>query len=405
MAKVNFRFNDSRDWFFRERFGMFVHWGIYAVEGWHEQFQWRRNVPKAAYAKLKDLFNPLLFNPDAWLDLCEAACMTYLCFTAKHHDGFCLWDTKETDYNIMNTPYHRDVLAMLAEACHRRGIRLGLYYSCPDWHHPNALNFGGSHQFPQPNPGDQPDLLKYIDFVQRQVVELCTNYGTISEFFWDIPQGMNFPQLNETIRRLQPECLINDRGYGPGDYSTPEREIPAGTAFEKPTEACDSVGRCSWGYRVNEDYYTPLTIMRNMDKILSRGGNFLLNVGPKPEGTIPPEAEAILHRVGEWFLSVREAFEDAEPFAFVESVWNATFTRKQDGTLYVHFPDGLLASGFELPVDKMPKAVTLLNDGRPLTATVEEMPSHALQGRLDLHVSGLDANRLVDTVPIVKVEW
>jgi len=401
---MKFRFQDQRDWFFRERFGMFVHWGIYAVEGWHEQLQWRRGVPKAEYVLLVEQFNPVNFRPDAWLDLCEEAGMSYLCFTAKHHDGFCMWDTAQTDYNIMNTPYRRDVLAMLAEACHRRGVRLGLYYSCPDWHHPNSLNFGRHHQLPQPNPDDQPDLLRYIDFVQRQVVELCSNYGEISEFFWDIPQEMNFPQLNATIRWLQPSCLINDRGYGPGDYSTPEREIPPGEGFDKPTEACDSVGRCSWGYRKNEDYYTPLTVQRNIDKMLARGGNFLLNVGPKPDGTIPEEAVGILRKVGAWYKAVRKAF-DAEPFAFAETAGSACLTRAADGTLYVHFPDGLASSGFELPCDRLPKAVTLLNNGRRLQADLEVMPSHALQeGRLDLHIFGLDAEALLDTVPVMQID-
>ena len=401
---MDYRFNDSRDWFFQERLGMFVHWGLYSLPGWHEQLQWRQAVPKAEYVRLVERFNPQEFRPDDWLDLCEAAGMTYLCFTAKHHDGFCMWDTRQTDYNIMRTPYHRDVLAMLAEACQRRGIRLGIYYSCPDWHHPNSLNFGRHHQLPQPNPGDEPDLLKYIEFVRQQVIELCSNYGKISEFFWDIPQEMNFPQLNETIRRLQPECLINDRGYGPGDYSTPEREIPSGKGFERPTEACDSIGRCAWGFRANEDYYAPVAVMRNIDKMLARGGNFLLNVGPRPDGTIPDEAAHILLEVGRWFKNVREAF-DAEPFAFSEPLWNAMLTRKADGTLYVHFPDGLLATGFEVPVDKMPQRVTLLNTGRQLPCTVEAMPSHALQHRQDLHVWGLEPEKLLGSVPVIKLEW
>ena len=401
---MKFRFNDGRDWFFQKRFGMFIHWGIYSVEGWHEQLQWRMAVPKAEYVKLKERFNPTLFNPDEWLDLCEAAGISYICFTAKHHDGFCMWDTKETDYNVINTPYGRDVLGMLADACHRRGIRLGIYYSCPDWHQPNSLNFGRHHSLPHPNPGDQPDLLKYIEFVHRQVIELCSNYGTISEFFWDIPQEMNFPQLNETIRRLQPECLINDRGYGPGDYSTPERQLPAGEAYSKPTEACDSVGRCSWGYRRNEDYYLPVAIMRNIDGVMTRGGNFLLNVGPKADGTLPMEAVSVIRRVGEWYKAVCESF-DAEPFAFDRPVWNALFTRSNDGTLYVHFPNGLLASGFDIPIARQPKSVTLLNNGQSLQATVELMPSHALDGKPDLHIAGIDAENLLNTVPVIKICW
>ena len=401
---MKFRFHDSRDWFFQERLGMFVHWGLYAVPGWHEQLQWRQAVPKAEYVRLMERFNPTAFRPDEWLDLCEAAGMTYLCFTAKHHDGFCMWATRQTDYNIMNTPWRRDVLAMLAEACHRRGIRLGIYYSCPDWHQPNSLNFGRHHQLPQPNPGDEPDLLKYIDFVQRQVVELCSNYGRISEFFWDIPQEMNFPQLNETIRNLQPECLINDRGYGPGDYSTPEREIPAGQGFTTPTEACDSVGRCSWGFRRNEDYYAPHVLMRRIDQILARSGNFLLNVGPGPDGKIPDEAASRLLSLGKWYKAVREAF-DAEPFALDGAGGGMLLTRKPDGTLYIHFPDGMQATGFDIPVNNKPKTVTLLNNGRELPFAMEIMPAHALQKRQDLHVWGLDTEALLGTVPVVKLVW
>jgi len=215
------RFNDGRDWFFEDRFGMFVHWGIYAIPAWHEQIQWRKPVAKADYVKLVPQFNPVRFDPDKWLDLVQSTGMKYITITAKHHDGFCMWDTKQTDYNIMNTPYSRDVLKMLAAACHRRGVRLCLYYSCPDWHHKHSINFGASHQLDHPNPGDEPDLLKYIDYVRRQVRELCTDYGEISAFFWDIPPNILIPDLNELLRELQPGIMINDRGYGKGDYSTP----------------------------------------------------------------------------------------------------------------------------------------------------------------------------------------
>ncbi|MBT7164820.1 MAG: glycoside hydrolase, partial [Victivallales bacterium] len=307
------RFNDGRDWFFEKRFGLFVHWGLYAVPAWHEQIQWRRTMAKADYVKLVDQFNPTAFDPDQWLDVVEAAGMEYICFTTKHHDGFCMWDTAHTDYNIMHTPYGHDVLAMLAEACHRRGIRLCLYYSCPDWHQPNAINFGGDHQLKEPNPGDQPDLLKYVAFVKSQITELCTNYGQVSAFFWDIPPKIHIPELNAALRELQPGIMINDRGFGPGDYSTPERRVPDGKAFTKPTEACQSVGRQSWGWREDEDYYSDLLLMQSLDNILAMGGNYLLNVGPKPDGTLPAESVRILGRTGDWFGRVREAFYGAEP--------------------------------------------------------------------------------------------
>ncbi|MBO7621962.1 MAG: alpha-L-fucosidase, partial [Victivallales bacterium] len=128
------RFGDGRDWFFKQRFGMFVHWGIYSVAGWQEQMHWRGHMLSKDYVIYKDQFNPVKYNPEEWLDLVQDAGMEYICFTTKHHDGFCMWDTALTDYKITKTPYGKDVLKMLADACHRRGIRLGLYYSCPDWH-------------------------------------------------------------------------------------------------------------------------------------------------------------------------------------------------------------------------------------------------------------------------------
>ena len=173
--------------------------------------------------------------------------MEYLCFTTKHHDGFCMWDSACTEYKITRTPYGRDVLAMLAEACRRRGIRLCLYYSCPDWHHPNSINLGGDHQLAEPNPGDEPDLMRYVEYVRRQISELCSNYGTISAFFWDIPPKLNIPALNDLLRQLQPGIMINDRGYGPGDYSTPERHVPAGRRFAKPKPASRSAARAGAG--------------------------------------------------------------------------------------------------------------------------------------------------------------
>src|SRR5579863_5108322 len=128
------RFGDGRDWWFQKRFGMFVHWGLYAIHGYHEQEQWRLRVPRNEYVKLQQQWNPVKFDPDAWLDLAAQAGMKYVCLTSKHHDGFCLWDTKQTAYNTMNTPYGKDVVRMLSDACHRRGVPLCLYYSVADWH-------------------------------------------------------------------------------------------------------------------------------------------------------------------------------------------------------------------------------------------------------------------------------
>lgn len=398
------RFGDGRDWFFEKRFGMFVHWGLYAIPAWHEQIQWRRNIPKAEYTKLIDQFNPTAYDPDAWIDAMEQAGMEYICITTKHHDGFCLWDTKHTEYNVMNTPYGRDVLAMLAEACHRRGIRLCLYYSCPDWHHPNSINLGGDHQLAEPNPGDEPDLLKYVEFVRNQITELCTSYGQISAFFWDIPPKINIPSLNALLRELQPGIMINDRGYGPGDYSTPERHVPDGMRFSKPTEACQSIGRQSWGYREDEDYYSDLLLVQSIDRILAMDGNYLLNVGPKADGTLPEEGIAILRNIGEWFGKVKEAFYGAESASSLIDTKECMLTRK-DNSLYLHFPSPPACSGVLLkPLTCLPRSATLLNRGTLLRVTVDLVPTLAWSGPC-LRVSGIPVNELSGEVPVIRLDF
>ena len=285
-------FGDGRDWFSRKRFGMFIHWGLYAIPAWHEQILWRGDIRRRDYEKLVGEFNPRQFDPDAWLDVLQEAGMEYLCITTKHHDGFCLWDTAYTDYNVMRTPYGKDIIGMLAEACHRRGVVLGFYYSLPDWHHRNYPNLGRHHEMLGPRPGDDPDDGKYLEFVGNQVRELLTNYGPLGEFFWDINVAkFHAPELNQMIRDLQPDALINDRGPAAGDYSTPERHVPEGTAFTSPTEAVQSLGRESWGYREGEDYYAHKFLMQSVDRILAMGGNYLLNVGPKADGTFPDECD------------------------------------------------------------------------------------------------------------------
>jgi alpha-L-fucosidase len=155
------RFGDGRDWFFEHRYGLFVHWGLYSIPGWHEQHQWRGRVERNEYVNLARQWNPAKFNPEKWLDLMEEAGMKYITITTKHHDGFCLWDTKQTNFNTINTPYKKDVIGMLADACHKRGVPLCLYYSIADWNHPNYPNQGRHHELQQ-QPQDSPDWEKYM---------------------------------------------------------------------------------------------------------------------------------------------------------------------------------------------------------------------------------------------------
>ncbi len=389
---------------FDRRIGMFVHWGIYSVDGYHEQQRMRQRIGRKEYAKRMEAFTADKFDPNQWIDVAESAGAEYIVITAKHHDGFCMWDTATTDFKVTNTPAKRDVLRELSVACKRRGMKLGLYYSNPDWNHPNAYNPKSSHQIP-PEAGDVPDLARYREYVKAQITELLTGYGEVVCLFWDIPTKVSAPEMDELVRKLQPGIKINDRGWGNvGDYSTPERGLPEGAAFTRPTEACDSVGAQSWGYRATEDYHTLGYLTRAIDKTLARGGNFLLNVGPKAEGTIPPESAALMAGVGDWFRRVGESYKGVSVETNLVADADCIVTRKGN-ELYLHYPAGLTATGVDLkPMREHPKSVTLLNTGTPLTAAVDVLPRNWDKGGASLHLQGIPADELANECAVIRVE-
>lgn len=413
------RFKDARDVFFERRFGLFVHWGLYAIPAWHEQILWRGEMKRKDYEQLIHRFNPVSFDPDAWLDMAEQAGMQYICFTTKHHDGFCMWDTQYTEYNVMNSAYGKDILGMLAEACRRRNFPLSLYYSCPDWHHPNYPNLGRHHEMFGPRPRDEPDIDKYYAFVRNQLTELCTKYGPIYQLFWDVNVAEHQDaSLNEMIRELQPGILINDRGPGKGDYSTPERHVPEGGSFTKPTEACQALGRESWGYKADEDYYSCKFIMQSIDKIMAMGGNYLLNVGPKPDGTIAEENIEALKTIGAWYHSVKEAFGDAVPASDMifrdeivmegssrRMVRDEVLVTRRGNALYIHlYKDPQSRAVVLKPLHAAPRKATLLNDGRELATAVDMIP-WAWRERPYLRVRNLPVDEYAGSVMVLKLEF
>jgi alpha-L-fucosidase len=402
------RFGDGRDWFFEKRFGMFVHWGIYAIPAWHEQHQWRARVERAEYVKLAGQWNPFLFDPDRWLDLMQEAGMKYLCFTTKHHDGFCMWDTRQTAFNVMNTPYKKDIVGMLADACHRRGVPLCLYYSIADWNHPNYPNRGRHHELP-PQPGDSPDWDRYMEFLKAQVRELCTGYGEIHGFWWDMNvPGYKDTSINSMIRRLQPSAVINNRGFDAGDFGTPERDFQsdAGIAFPLLTEACQAVGMESWGFRRDEDWYTDRHLINSIDRYLCRDANYLLNVGPTAEGVIHADSQAILRRIGKWYHAVRESLEQIEPASHLTTNRDVMLTRRGDSILYVHLNSYPKGNSVKLPpLTSKPRRATLLNDGSPVETVVNLTPlDHASQQPV-LRIRNLPVNETANVVPVVKLEF
>ncbi len=390
-----------------KRFGAFIHFGIYSVNAWHEQDQLRRRIPKEEYVKLQQIFNPWQFNADEWVGFLREAGAEYICFTAKHHDGFCMWDTKETDYKITNTPFKRDILKEIADACERHGMYLEIYYSCPDWHHKNSVNDGSeSHKLPKQNEGDEPDDELYVEYVKRQVSELLTGYGKIHAFFWDIPPKRRDESVNKLVRKLQPDILINDRGYDKGDYSTPERDACIKNAnFDRLCEACQSVGAMSWGYRYEEDYFTSQSLIAGMSDIFIKGGNYLLNIGPMPNGIIPERSAEIFKKCAGWYKRIRESIIDTEFLRL--GGFNYTL-RRNENALYLHLPAAYCASGARLaPIVKEPECAIILNTGKPVRAVCEYTP-HDFDNKKNaphLHIRDIPANELLSENIVIKLRY
>lgn len=393
---------------FERRLGMFIHWGIYSAGGLHEQEQLRYGRTREEYNCRMEEFTAEKFSADHFIDVAESAGAEYIVITTKHHDGFCLWNTKTTDFNAMNAPAKRDVLAELAAACKRRGMKLGFYYSNPDWHQPFANNDRSTHQIPL-QPGDKPDHAKYMDYVKAQVTELLTNYGEIVCFFWDIPTGIDCPEMDELVRKIQPGIMINDRGWGNKatcDYSTPERDYEWALG-NRHVEACDAVGVNSWGYRVNEDYRTLGYLSRNIDRYLSTGGNYLLNVGPKADGTIPDEARACMAAVGRWYRKVRESYRAVETVTNTTELADARVTRR-GSDVYLHFTKPVLASGLFLPgFARLPEESVVLNSGTRLKAVVEMSPWkwNTDDAKPILHLMGIPADQLANEAVVLRLRY
>ena len=267
------------------RFGMFIHWGPVSLT--HREIGWSRGAqtPIAEYDNLYKKFNPVKFNADQWAGIAKAAGMKYVVLTTKHHDGFCLFATKQTDYNIMNSPFGRDVTKELAEACRKQGLAFGAYYSVCDWHHPD---------FPLTSPGgkvrrEKSDLDAYNRYLLAQIRELITNCGPLVTIWNDVPQMFKGRGVNtiKMVRELQPDILINNRTGDGGDYDTPEQRI-GGFNMERPWESCMTISAHNhWAWGGPEDGVKPLSAcLLMLIRAAGGDGNVLLNVGPTPEGVI-----------------------------------------------------------------------------------------------------------------------
>ena len=302
---------------------------------------------------------------------------------------------------------------MLADACAKHGMLLSIYYSNPDWNHENAFNSCSSHQWKCKN-FDKGDMKLYGEYVKNQVRELLTDYGPIYTWFWDIPTGIKDPSMNELIRSLQPDILINDRGWGEkGDFSTPERVVPDGTRFEGMTEACQAVGEQSWGYRADEDYYSLRFLKSSICKIMGMGGSYLLNVGPMPSGKIDPKSESMIRDIGDWYRRTEGIFENSEPdtcpFFWLRRDEPVLKLRK-NGKTYLCFYQGLDSSAVNIQYyPAWPKKVRFLNDGRELEVKKTYLPNYfAADGTScgpHISIKGVPVDEFIHEPLIVEIQW
>lgn len=350
--KAASRTEDRMGWWRDAKFGLFVHWGPASVAG--TEISWSRighpfdhpgheSVPPETYDTLYQRFDPVRFDADQWMDLAEEAGMKYVVFVTKHHDGFSMWPTKLRDYNILNTPFKRDICGEIAEAAHKRGLKLGWYYSTRDWTHPDYL---------------KGDNRLYNDFYQGQVKELLSNYGKVDVLWFDHTSGnwkdYTFEDLFRMIYALQPEILVNDRSArfirptqdqpGPGvaelvagDFDTPEQRIGA-FQDQRAWESCVTLTKCKdgggWSYRPDGQTRTFEECIQMLVSTVTGDGNLLLNVGPTPTGEILSDQAEVLKRMGHWLGQYGESIYGTRGGPVRNGEWGGVC--RKGNTLYVH---------------------------------------------------------------------
>ncbi len=333
----------AREWYRDAKFGMFIHWGVYSLLGQGEWVMQNRSIAEADYEWLAGTFNPQKFDARAWALLAKSAGMKYITITARHHDGFSMFATRATRYNIVDwTPFRRDPLRELAEECRRQGIRLFFYYSQLDWHHANYFPRGSTGQ----GAGRQEsgDWSRYLDFMDTQLTELLTNYGSLGGIWfdgmWDKPEAdWRLGQTYALIHRLQPAALVIPNHHkaplAGEDVQTFEQDLPgANTAgFNTrevgglPLETSLTMNE-SWGFNLTDHKYkSPRELIGYLVRAAGYGANLLLNIGPRPDGTIPPEAEERLRAIGSWLATYGGSIYGTRAGPIAPRSWGVTTER------------------------------------------------------------------------------
>jgi alpha-L-fucosidase len=368
-------------WYRAAKFGMFIHWGPYSVASVEASWpimrpEARWNITEPEYISLFKRFNPTEYDPKAWVELAKQAGQRYMVFTTKHHDGFCMFDSALTDYKITRTPYGKDVTAMLAKAAQEAGMPLGFYYSPPDMHHPGYRDTSKLVKDTWHGDARRPEWATYLDYMEGQLRELLTKYGLVALIWFDglghleKYQGQRFISL---VHELQPAALVNDRIGMDGDFVTPEQEIPdriptksaaknlpdaaksqaSAPATVPPPEDFQLWETCmtindTWAYNKHDQHFKSVkTLIQDLANVASKGGNFLLDVGPTPEGTIQPEFVERLQAMGKWMKVNGDSI-----YGTTYGPWqNLSFgkTTAKGKTVYLHVFDWPSKSELEVP--------------------------------------------------------
>lgn len=379
-------------WFMEARFGMFIHWGLYAIPAAGEWLMSEKQIPAEQYEEYFYEFDPVNFDPAAWAKLAKKAGMKYAVMTAKHHDGFCLFDSALTDYKSTNTKAGRDLVREYLEAFRAEGLKVGLYYSLLDWHHPEYPKYGDRNHPMRENDeyrNEQVDFNKYLDYMHGQVRELVSGYGKLDILWFDFAyedmcgEKWRASDLIRMVRSYQPDVIIDNRLEGSGeengsittsnptiysgDFASPEQIIPPqglkdDSGLPIPWELCATMNN-HWGYCFfDHQYKSPQTIIRKLVECVSKGGNMILNVGPDAKGRIPAESVEILNEVGEWLDYNGESIYGCGISQIPKPEWGR-YTQRGN-TVYAHV--------YETPLGALPlygigpdrlKRVTRLSDG------------------------------------------
>src|SRR5579885_1362258 len=373
-------------WWHQAKFGMFIHWGLYSVLGRHEWAMENEGIPVAEYEQLAKQFTPRPNAAREWAKLARRAGMKYMVMTTKHHEGFCLFNTKLTDYCAPKQACGRDLVKEFVAAARGEGMRVGFYYSLMDWHHPDGARCAS----------DEAARRRFVDYIHGQVRELCTNYGKLDILWYDVAwpldaDGWESVKMNQMVRELQPDIIINNRSKVPEDFDTPEQRIQASRG--RAWEACMTMND-SWGYqRADDNWKSPKTIVRNLVTCARDGGNYLLNIGPKPDGSVPEESVRILSDVGRWMDRNGVAIYGADPCEVKRSSY-INFSRKGN-TLYLHVYYGpgstVAVGGLQTKV----KSARLLASGKPVEVKQDEFR---------VQFTGLPANAPDTPVTVIAAE-